>query len=291
MTQATLTPLPTAASPARRRARRRRATRASARPSRARATAARRAPAPSDDRRRRLPGASSRKIRSTGWPSSDSKSIGRSSRANRPTSFSSFGSLPCGIAMPLPTPVLPSFSRCISVSKISRSFCPVSLAARAESSWIACFLPFTLSAGIIAFGATRSVSGMQPVRGEWRGLLMGRRRFIGAAHRVNGPLRGRVDPSDIAVGPAINQVDPAVAGVPEHHDRRAGHVQFHHRLADRELFQHRRRLRDDDRIELGHLVVAVVRRRLDHIARRIDADSSAAPPFARAAWWSLRRRL
>ena len=62
--------------------------------------------------------------------------------------------------MPLPTAVEPSFSRCINVSKIVRSFCPVSTAARAAISCSTCFLLLTLSAGRIAFGATRSMSGI-----------------------------------------------------------------------------------------------------------------------------------
>ena len=38
----------------------------------------------------------------------------------------SSASLPCGMATPLPTPVEPSFSRCMRISKIARSPCPVS---------------------------------------------------------------------------------------------------------------------------------------------------------------------
>lgn len=87
------------------------------------------------------------KTRSTGWPSIASKSIGRSSRANRPKIFSSLGSLPCGMATPYPTAVVPSFSRCNSTSKTARSFCPVSSAALAASSCKACFLLLTFNAG------------------------------------------------------------------------------------------------------------------------------------------------
>ena len=66
--------------------------------------------------------------------------------------------------MPLPIAVEPSFSRCIRISKIARSFWPLSAAARAASSCSTCFLLLTLSAGMIAFGATRSMSGMN---GTW----------------------------------------------------------------------------------------------------------------------------
>ena len=63
--------------------------------------------------------------------------------------------------MPLPTPVEPSFSRCISVSKMVFSFWPEICAALAASSCNACFLPLTFSAGMIASSATTSVSGME----------------------------------------------------------------------------------------------------------------------------------
>ena len=101
------------------------------------------------------------KIRSTGWPSSASKSIGRSSRANSPNRRGRFAILPWGMAMPLPMAVEPSFSRCIKISKMAFSLWPESTAARAASSCSACFLLLTLSAGRIAFGATRSLSGME----------------------------------------------------------------------------------------------------------------------------------
>ncbi len=51
-------------------------------------------------------------MRSTGRPSSASKSMGRSSRAKMPKMRPHRESLPCGMAMPSPTPVEPSRSRC-----------------------------------------------------------------------------------------------------------------------------------------------------------------------------------
>ena len=163
-----------------------------------RAAGAPRAPAPSDDRRRRLPArAAGRSDRPAGRRAPRNRSAGRAARTGR-TAVSRFGILPCGMAMPLPTAVEPSFSRCIRMSKIARSFWPVSTAARAASSCSACFLLLTLSAGMIAFGATRSVSGID---GTWesvsdaRGRSLARRRTIGRVHSaVNGlpalPARG-----------------------------------------------------------------------------------------------------
>src|ERR687889_834709 len=52
-------------------------------------------------------GASRTNIRSTGWPSSASKSMGLSSRATSPKMLSSFASLACGMATPSPIPVEP----------------------------------------------------------------------------------------------------------------------------------------------------------------------------------------
>src|SRR5262245_10138549 len=64
------------------------------------------------------------------------------------------------MAMPLPTPVEPSFSRCCNVSSTVRSLWPESSAALVASSCRICFLLLTFSAGMIALGATRSVSSM-----------------------------------------------------------------------------------------------------------------------------------
>ena len=58
--------------------------------------------------------------RITGWLSSASKSIGRSSRANSPNRRVRCGILPCGMAMPLPTAVEPPTSP--AASTFRRSF-------------------------------------------------------------------------------------------------------------------------------------------------------------------------
>ena len=48
--------------------------------------------------------------------------------------------------------------------------------------------------------------------------------------------RGRwIDPAEMPVGAAVNDIDAAMGGVPEDQDRDAGHVEFRHRVADREL--------------------------------------------------------
>ena len=47
---------------------------------------------------------------------------------------------------------------------MARSLWPVSAAALAAISCNACFFPLTFKAGMIAFGATRSGVGMEPVR-------------------------------------------------------------------------------------------------------------------------------
>ena len=67
--------------------------------------------------------------------------------------------------------------------------------------------------------------------------------------------RWRIDPADVAVRPPVDEVNPAAGAVQEHHHRRPGQVQFHHRLADRQPPQRLRCLRNDHRIEGVHLLV------------------------------------
>ena len=45
----------------------------------------------------------------------------------------------------------------------------------------------------------------------------------------------RIDPAEMPVGAAVDDIDAAMGGVPEHQDRDTGHVEFRHRVADREL--------------------------------------------------------
>src|SRR5437763_10856054 len=61
---------------------------------------------------------------------------------------------------------------------------------------------------------------------------------------LRGVMRRWVDPADISVRPAVDQIDPPVAGMAENHYRRPGHVQFHDGFADGQLLQNSCRFRD-----------------------------------------------
>src|SRR5690606_19450458 len=112
-------------------------------------------------------------------------------------------------------------SRCRTVSKISRSGMPVIDAARSASSCSSCFFELALSPGMIAGTSIRSLRSIPiipcappllhpaPFRGR-----AGRRCLSLGCHGG-----GRVDPADIAVGPAVDDVDLVVAGIAEHEDR------------------------------------------------------------------------
>ena len=65
----------------------------------------------------------------------------------------------------------------------------------------------------------------------------------------------RIDPADMTVGAAIDQIDAAVSSVSEHHNGGAGHVELHDSIADRQAFQRGRRFGDDDGIEFGDLFI------------------------------------
>jgi hypothetical protein len=45
-----------------------------------------------------------------------------------------------------------------------------------------------------------------------------------------------IDPAEMAVRPTVNHAYSAVGSVTKYQDRRASHVKFRHRLADREAF-------------------------------------------------------
>src|SRR5690606_18115622 len=204
------------------------------------------APAPS--------GARSRKTRSTASSSRASKSIGLSSRANMPVIDEMLPSLPCGMAMPWPTPVEPSRSRCRMTSKISLSDTPVSLAALAANSCNSCFLEFTLRAGITASCCSKSAKAILFILCATRGW-----RECRCRRSPGDPLAfdiGGVDPTDIAVVAAIDNVQVLLAGAPERKAGFIGHVQRHHCARDRHREQLLRTLRDDGGGEvLGNLVV------------------------------------
>src|SRR4029077_17872479 len=86
-----------------------------------------------------------------------------------------------------------------------------------------------------------------------------------------------IDPAEMAVGPPVNDTYPAVGSVTKNQDRRAGHVEFSHRLADREAFQGRRRFGNDYRRETVGVDGIVVLRRLNHIGRRAARSSRITP--------------
>src|SRR5918993_3139812 len=207
------------------------------------------APAPS--------GASSRKRRSTGWPSSDSNSIGLSRRAISPNIRESPGSLPCGIAMPSPMPVEPRRSRCRSVSKIARSSRPVRRAACAASSCSAAFLLGGRRCGTTASGVRRSANAMaMSLDGRQAGAQgASGRRFrrnarLGPRWRSSGGARRRVYPADGAVAPSVDHVHASRSGMVEHHDRRSGEIELEHRVAHRQAVDRTGGLGDHHRVEL-----------------------------------------
>ena len=121
---------------------------------------ARSSQAPSDGRRRRFPapraGKSSRRGARRALRNRSAAPVARKCRI----CGSHLASLPCGMAMPSPTPVDPRRSRWRSESKISRADSPDTRAARSLISCNACFLPLTRRDGMIASGVRRSVRGI-----------------------------------------------------------------------------------------------------------------------------------
>src|SRR5262249_57514619 len=91
-----------------------------------------------------------------------------------------------------------------------------------------------------------------------------------------------IDPANVAVGAAVNQIDAPVSSVTEYDDWTTREVEFHHRLADRKLPQRRRGLGNDDRVELGHLLVGVLLGGGDDVAAGIRGHGirrmAVAPP-------------
>src|SRR6266540_6109 len=67
--------------------------------------------------------------------------------------------------------------------------------------------------------------------------------------------RWRIDPADVAVRAAVNQIDATVSGVTEHEDRRARHIEFQHRFADRKTLQGCCRLGNDSWMVLRWVLV------------------------------------
>ena len=67
--------------------------------------------------------------------------------------------------------------------------------------------------------------------------------------------RWRIDPADVAVRAAVNQIDATVSGVTEHEDRRARHIEFQHRFADRKTLEGCCRLGNDGWMVLRWILV------------------------------------
>src|ERR1700756_5122742 len=57
--------------------------------------------------------------------------------------------------------------------------------------------------------------------------------------------RRRIAPTNMPVRPTVDQIDPSMSGVPEHHRGRTGQVEFPNRFADRESFERAGRFGDD----------------------------------------------
>ena len=89
---------------------------------------------------------------------------------------------------------------------------------------------------------------------------------------ARGGQRRRIDPANMPIWPAIDQIDPPVSSVPEHHRRRARQVEFPHRFADGQSFERGGRFSDDRRIGGGLGRFAREGRR-----HRLGNDRSLAP--------------
>src|SRR3954467_15602234 len=92
-----------------------------------------------------------------------------------------------------------------------------------------------------------------------------------------------IDPADVTVRAAVNQIDPAMSSVPEDHDRRGAHVEFHYGFADRKPFQVGRRFGDDDWVPLCRLLFAGVLARVSGIARGAGGSPIARTIVMRTA--------
>src|SRR5262249_62063610 len=79
-----------------------------------------------------------------------------------------------------------------------------------------------------------------------------------------------VYPTDVTIRAAVNQIDAAVSSVTKNHHRHARHIELHHGFAHREPLQRRGRFGNDHRVPLSYLLLAVMCRRSNDIARRVD---------------------
>src|SRR5258708_4895509 len=134
------------------------------------------------------------------------------------------GILPCGMAMPIPTPVVPRRSRSLNTSKMRRSGWPVTAAALRASSCRACFLPVTLKFATTLAGVIVSA------------ISIGKSRTSGPKQKesLSVPLRFhtilvRIDPADMAVLAPVDDIEPAIARIAEDQGRLVGEVEPHDR--------------------------------------------------------------
>src|SRR5579883_1446623 len=80
-----------------------------------------------------------------------------------------------------------------------------------------------------------------------------------------------IDPADMAIGAAVNNIDAAIGGMTKDEYRSARHVEFHHGVANRQLSQTCRRFGDDNRREAVEFRLALRLRRGDDVACRRGA--------------------
>ena len=217
-------------------------------------------------------------MRSTGWPSSASKSTGRSSRANNPNSrveiaASCRAGWRCRCRPPVEPELLALHQRCRrSHARSDRVSCG---RARGE----------LLQRLLLAVDLERRNDRVRRDEiGEWH--RWNRREADAAAagrkaadHRegpyaVNGRRRcrrGRIDPTEMAVGTPIDEVDAGHA--PAWRKTTTGapvmSSSITASLTDK-LLQHGRRFGDDHRVEPVTSVFAVLLGRGDDVARRLD---------------------
>src|SRR5215471_676893 len=90
----------------------------------------------------------------------------------------------------------------------------------------------------------------------------------------------RIDPADVTIRAAVNQIDAAVSSVTKNDHLNPRHIELHHRLADRQALQGGGRFGNDDRVPFRYLLLAVVHRRGDDVARRVDGGTLARPALA-----------
>lgn len=78
----------------------------------------------------------------------------------------------------------------------------------------------------------------------------------------------RIDPPDVAVRAAVNQIDATVSGVTEHQERRARHIELEYRFTDRKTLEGCRRFGNDGRMVLRGILAG--RSAGNQRGRRVD---------------------